>query len=298
MTEKTTDISWLSCGVTEINIKREFAMGENKNRITSSKDKTGSKNKFNTEKKQVKGNKISGNNDHKQQGSRPAKTKAQKSDKCPVFGKCGGCQYLDIPYEKQLEMKQKNMEKLLSSFGYVDQIIGMEQPYFYRNKINVSFRRLKNGEIIAGIYEEGTHNVLRTDTCMIQDKRAANIIQTAAALIKSFKLQLYNEDTGTGLIRHMQIRTGFATGQILVIIVTSRPEFPSKKNFSKVFVEKCPEITTIVQNINPKKTTMVLGDRNQTIYGKGFIEDILCGNRFRISPGSFYQINPDGGALQ
>lgn len=292
MTEETTDISWLSCGVTEINMKREFAMGENKNRITSSKDKTGSKNKFNTEKKQVKGNKISGNNDHKQQGSRPAKAKAQKSDKCPVFGKCGGCQYLDIPYEKQLEMKQKNMEKLLSSFGYVDPIIGMEQPYFYRNKINVSFRRLKNGEIIAGIYEEGTHNVLRTDTCMIQDKRAANIIQTAAALIKSFKLQLYNEDTGTGLIRHMQIRTGFATGQILVIIVTSRPEFPSKKNFSKVFVEKCPEITTIVQNINPKKTTMVLGDRNQTIYGKGFIEDILCGNRFRISPGSFYQINP------
>ncbi len=84
MTEETTDISWLSCGVTEINMKREFAMGENKNRITSSKDKTGSKNKLNTGKKQVKGNKISGNNDHKQQGSRPAKAKAQKSDKCPV----------------------------------------------------------------------------------------------------------------------------------------------------------------------------------------------------------------------
>ncbi len=218
--------------------------------------------------------------------------KANNRIKCPVSHICGGCQYIDVPYEKQLELKQNKMEQLFSEFGYVDKIIGMEHPFNYRNKVNAAFRRLKNGKVIAGIYEEGTHNVLSVDECYIEDKRASAIIKSIAELIRSFKMQIYNEDTGTGLIRHVQIRTGFATGQIMVIIVTASAIFPSKNNFAKALLKLHPEITTVVQNINDKKTSMVIGQRNQVIYGKGFIEDVLCGKRFRISPGSFYQVNP------
>lgn len=218
--------------------------------------------------------------------------KANNKSKCPVSHICGGCQYIDVSYEKQLELKQNKMKQLLSEFGYVDKIIGMEHPFNYRNKVNAAFRRLKNGKVIAGIYEEGTHNVLSVDECYIEDKRASAIIKSIAELIRSFKMQIYNEDTGTGLIRHVQVRTGFATGQIMVIIVTASAIFPSKNNFAKALIKKHPEITTVVQNINDKKTNMVIGPRNQVIYGKGFIEDILCGKRFRISPGSFYQVNP------
>ncbi len=219
--------------------------------------------------------------------------KPNPDSKCPISHLCGGCQYVDIPYEQQLAEKQKYIDSLLSGFGPVDKIIGMENPYHYRNKVTAEFRRMKSGEIISGVYEEGTHNILPVENCYVEDEKAAAIIRTFAGLIKSFKLQIYNEDTGTGLIRHLQIRVGRKTGQIMVIIVTASPVFPSKKNLAKALVTAHPEITTVVQNINMKDTSMVIGDRNQVIYGKGYIEDILCGKRFRISPGSFYQVNPE-----
>ena len=200
---------------------------------------------------------------------------------------------MDMPYEQQLAEKQKYIDNLLSVFGPVDKIIGMENPYHYRNKVTAAFRRMKSGEIISGVYEEGTHNILPVENCYVEDEKAAAIIRTFAGLIKSFKLQIYNEDTGTGLIRHLQIRVGRKTGQIMVIIVTALPVFPSKKNLAKALVTVHPEITTVVQNINMKDTSMVIGDRNQVVYGKGYIEDILCGKRFRISPGSFYQVNSE-----
>lgn len=218
--------------------------------------------------------------------------KPNTNSKCPVSHLCGGCQYVDMPYSKQLEEKQKYIENLLGGFGPVDKIIGMEDPFHYRNKVTSAFRRLKSGEIISGVYEEGTHNVLPVESCYIEDEKATAIVRTFAGLIRSFKLHIYNEDTGTGLIRHLQVRVGKKTGQIMVIIVTASPVFPSKKNLAKALISQHPDITTIVQNINVKDTSMVIGDRNQVIYGKGYIEDILCGKRFRISPGSFYQVNP------
>ena len=183
------------------------------------------------------------------------------------------------------------MEKLLSGFAPVDPIVGMENPYYYRNKVCAEFRKLKNGTIISGRYQEGTHNVIETKGCKIEDQRADAIIQDITELFRSFKMMIYNEDSGYGLIRHVLIRTAHQTGQIMVIIVTASPVFPSKKNFANALLMLHPEITTIVQNINTKDTNMVLGDRNQVIYGKGYIEDVLCGKRFRLSPGSFYQIN-------
>ena len=200
-------------------------------------------------------------------------------------------EYTDEEYQRLLVKKQTEMEKLLSGFAPVDPIVGMENPYYYRNKVCAEFRKLKNGTIISGRYQEGTHNVIETKGCKIEDQRADAIIQDITGLFRSFKMMIYNEDSGYGLIRHVLIRTAHQTGQIMVIIVTASPVFPSKKNFANALLKLHPEITTIVQNINTKDTNMVLGDRNQVIYGKGYIEDVLCGKRFRLSPGSFYQIN-------
>jgi 23S rRNA (uracil1939-C5)-methyltransferase len=211
---------------------------------------------------------------------------------CPVSGVCGGCQYIDMDYKEQLKKKQKYISGLLQPYGHVNEIIGMENPYNYRNKVCATFRRKRNGDIISGKYEEGTHRVIDTKRCLIEDKRADEIIQTITRLIKSFKITVYNEDSGYGLMRHVLIRTGYATGQLMVILVTASPVFPSRKNFSKALLKAHPDITTIVQNINDRDTSMVLGERNQVIYGRGYIEDILCGKHFRISPNSFYQVNP------
>lgn len=215
----------------------------------------------------------------------------KKVNKCNASNVCGGCQYAGLDYVRQLEQKQTNIEKLLASFGPVDKIVGMENPYHYRNKVCAEFKKLKNGKLISGRYQEGTHKVIQTDNCMIENEKADEIIHSITTLFQSFKMTIYNEDKGFGLIRHVLVRTGHQTGQIMVIIVTASPVFPSKKNFAKALLKVHPEITTIVQNINTKDTSMVLGDRNQVIYGKGYIEDVLCGKRFRLSPGSFYQVN-------
>lgn len=219
------------------------------------------------------------------------KASVSKKSRCPISDRCGGCQYIDKPYPEQLDEKYRYVSKLLSEFGKVEGILGMENPYHYRNKVNAAFSQKRNGEIISGTYEEGTHRVLPTDHCFIEDERAAAILATIRGLLKSFRIAVYNEDTGYGLLRHVMVRTARKTGQIMVVLVTASPVFPSKKNFAKALCQAHPEITTIVQNINPRDTSMVLGDRNETMYGKGYIEDVLCGKTFRISPVSFYQIN-------
>ena len=180
----------------------------------------------------------------------------------------------------------------MKDFGKVEEIIGMDNPYNYRNKVTATFRHKKNGEIISGTYEEGTHNVLSVTDCFLEDRKAQDIISTIRNLVKSFKITIHNEDSGYGLLRHVLVRTARNTGQSMVVLVTASPVFPSKKNFAKALLDRHPEITTIVQNINDRATSMVLGARNQALYGRGYIEDVLCGKRFRLSPTSFYQVNP------
>ena len=216
---------------------------------------------------------------------------AKKKGLCPVAHRCGGCQYLDMPYKEQLQMKQSQMQKLLGNYCKVHGIKGMDDPFHYRNKVHAVFGYRK-GEAISGVYEEKTHNIVPVETCMIEDQKADEIIGTIRGMLKFFKIHTYDEDTGYGLLRHVLIRRGFTSGQIMVVLVTASPVFPSKNNFVKALRQKHPEITTIVQNINNRGTSMVLGDKEHVLYGKGFIEDELCGCKFRISPKSFYQVNP------
>lgn len=220
------------------------------------------------------------------------KNNSHDSMNCPVANKCGGCQIQHYSYEKQLEEKQRLVNSLLDKFCKVENIIGMENPYFYRNKVHAVFDTDKKGNVISGVYEAGSHRVVPIDSCLIEDRRADNIIVTIRGMLKSFKIRTYNEDTGAGLLRHVMIRTGHKSNEIMVVLVVASHIFPSRNNFVKAILKVHPEITTVVMNVNNKKTSMVLGEREQVLYGKGYIEDTLCNKIFKISPKSFYQINP------
>ena len=202
---------------------------------------------------------------------------------------------MGLDYAEQLEHKQKTVNKLLKPFGRVDDIIGMKKPYHYRNKVHAVVGGDKKGNIYAGTYEAGTHRLVPVDECLIDNEKADAIIRTVVSLMKSFKYQPYNEDTGRGFLRHILIRTGTkpdgSTGEIMVTLVVAENVFPSKNNFIKALLKEHPEITTVVMNLNNRRTSMVLGDKEQILYGKGYIEDTLCGKVFKLSSKSFYQVN-------
>lgn len=211
---------------------------------------------------------------------------------CRVYKKCGGCQLLHMDYAEQLKWKQKQTADLLKPYGKLEGIIGMEKPEHYRHKVHAVFGRDQRGNVISGVYKEGTHIIVPVESCLLENEKADAIIQTVKGLLKSFKIKIYDEDTDYGLLRHVLVRVGCQTGQIMVVLVLRSPILPSKNHFVKALREKHPEITTIVVNVNDKKTSMVLGDKEQVIYGPGYIEDVLCGMTFKISPRSFYQVNP------
>lgn len=210
--------------------------------------------------------------------------------RCKCFKRCGGCQ-LDMPYEKQLEWKQNKAERMLSKFCIVQPIIAMEHPYNYRNKVQTVFRYNQHKQIISGVYQSGSGSMTAVDDCMLEDKHCTAVIQTIKALMKPFKISPYNNASGNGNIRHVLARYAKGTDELMVCIVTIGPILPSKNNFIKALLEKHPEITTIVQNICTDPMPLTLGDRQNILYGKGYITDIINGLKFRISPSSFYQVN-------
>lgn len=213
-------------------------------------------------------------------------------EKCPYSKKCGGCTYQGVAYDKQLKDKQELVNKLIGEFCKVSPIIGMKEPYHYRNKVHAAFGITRRGEIISGVYREGTHDIVPVDICQIEDKKADEIIQDIKGMLRSFKIKTYDEDTGYGLLRHVMIRRGFKSGEIMVVLVLGSPIMPSKNNFVKALRKKHPEISTVIVNVNDKRTSMVLGEKESVIYGKGYISDELCGCKFKISSKSFYQVNP------
>lgn len=211
---------------------------------------------------------------------------------CPTAKKCGACHYAGMEYKQQLKKKQKLTETLLSEFGKVEPILGMENPCYYRNKVHHVFARDRKGQVLSGCYEANSHRVVDVPHCKLEDEKSQAIIASVEKLLRSFKILIYDEDRDFGLLRHVLVRRGFTTGEIMVVLVVTSPIFPSKNNFVKALRKEHPEITTIVLNVNDAQTSMVLGSRNITLYGPGFIKDRLCDCIFRISPDSFYQINP------
>lgn len=211
---------------------------------------------------------------------------------CPQRKKCGGCQLQNMSYAEQLSFKQGKVIKLLGKFHRVNKIIGMEQPYHYRNKVQWAFGTTRGGKLISGIFQSSSHRIVAVDTCLLEDEKADEIIVSIRKLLPSFKLTAYNEDTHRGFLRHVLVKRGFQSGEIMVVLVGGTNIFPRKKDFVKALLKKHPEITTIVFNINDKKTSLLLGERQEVLYGEGKITEELLGCRFRISSKSFYQINP------
>ena len=210
---------------------------------------------------------------------------------CPVAARCGGCQLGHLSYPEQLRYKQQKVEKLLGKLCPVEPILGMQNPHHYRNKVHAVISTDRDKKPISGVYAMGTHHVVPVKNCLIEDERADRIIQTIVSMLPRYKLRIYNENTHRGFLRHVLVRTGHVTGQIMVVLVTTAAEFPGGKAFITELVEKHPEITTVVLNVNQKETSMVFGPKDIPLTGPGYMEDELCGKRFRISPQSFYQVN-------
>lgn len=246
--------------------------------------------------------------------------------RCPVARECGGCQRVLQPYADQLAEKQAFVAGLFAEAGLLSgpdapcllPIKGMVEPYFYRNKVMSPFvrgkrlpvqrngRRLQSDgrgtrlrshasrpryEILTGMYAAGTHRVVPTDCCLVENENAQAIVRAIRTLMLRFGLEPYREDEGAGFLRHAVVRTGHQSGEVLVTLVTNGEDFPASRAFCRELVKRCPCITTVVQNVNERRTNVVLGEREKRLYGPGFILDRLCRLSFRISSQSFYQVN-------
>ena len=211
---------------------------------------------------------------------------------CQYYQKCGGCRLQNMTYKDQLEWKQNQAERFLKKFGAVNKIIGTETPFHCQNKVNAVIDFDRKGNILSGICKKDGKKMIPVDHCLLRDKKTEEILETIKVLSKSFKYKIYAEDTGYGLLRYIVIKRGMVTGETMVILVLASPILPSKNNFIKALRKAHPEITSIIVNINERRTNAVLGDKEKVIFGKGYIEDVLCGCRFRISSKSAYPVNP------
>lgn len=227
---------------------------------------------------------------------RETTSKYRVKPKCPYYELCGGCNLMHLEYSKQLEYKHEKVKNLLHKFASLDfevsPTLGMKEPYNYRNKIQVPVGKNKKGEIVTGFYSENTHKIVPHLDCLVEDKRAEEIILAFKSLMKKYHIEPYDEDKQTGLIRHIIIKTSYHFNQIMVVLVTSQDEFKGRKNLAKELVDKCNNITCVVQNVNPRKTNVILGEKQRVLYGLGKIKDSIFGLEFLISAKSFYQTNP------
>ena len=216
--------------------------------------------------------------------------------RCKICSACGGCCFQQYAYPAQLVYKTNKVKEQFRKIAKMDidplPCIGMDDPYFYRNKIQMPFGKDSRGNLYCGFYKESTHVIVPVETCYIEDERAKLVLDAVKKLGKSFHIEPYQEDEGRGFLRHVLIRAAKHKEQVMVVLVTYKDMFPSRSNFVKALITECPFITTVVQNVNSRHTNVILGEFERVLYGPGFIEDILCGISFKISAKSFYQVNP------
>ena len=212
-------------------------------------------------------------------------------ERCPHFTACGGCQFQGVEYAEQLTQKQERLEKLLGAFAPVRPILGAEKPLHYRNKVHAAFGLDKKRRVISGVYQSGSHVIVPIDSCLIENELADRIVVAVREMLQRYKLPVFDERRGSGWLRHVLVRIADATGEVMLVLVAVSPVFKSQRSFLAELLARFPEIKTVVLNVNDRFGPVVLGPKNKTLFGSGYIEDRLCGLRFRISPSSFYQIN-------
>ena len=216
--------------------------------------------------------------------------------RCKICTSCGGCQYQQLAYQAQLKYKTKRVKESLSRIAKIDTevlpCLGMEDPYNYRNKIQVPYNKDRNGKVKFGFYKENTHIIMPIKECAIEDKRAAPILWDIKLLLEDMNIPVYNEDSGKGILRYVLIRTSHHYKELMVVLVTTQLNFPGQRNFVNELVNRHPEITTVVENVNNRHTNVILGNQEKVLYGPGHIKDDILGLTFEISASSFFQVNP------
>ncbi len=210
---------------------------------------------------------------------------------CNYSGKCSGCQLKNLTYNEQLLLKQSKVNKFLAGICTVEKIVPAPAELRYRNKASAVFFQDKSKNIRWGIYQSARGEVAACEKCYLQPQLADDIFNTIAKAIKSFKIKLYNHDTKEGFLRNVTVRIAEDSGQAMVTLVTGEGEFPKVRSFINSIVKKHTEITAIVQSIYTGDAVIMSGEKEIVLFGDGYIQDGLCGKIFRISSGSFYQIN-------
>ena len=214
---------------------------------------------------------------------------------CPLFGKCGGCDYVNETYDYELMMKWLREDKLLGRYGRVEKVLSSPSLTGYRCKVQAVCGKDRDGKFITGQYRKGSHHLFPIRSCSLEDGMATAVLQTVRQMATRFSISPFDEDKGTGDLRHILIRTGWKTRETMVVLVTAKKDFPHKDDFVSAIHQKNPNVVTVVQVINNEKTSMVIPKDSEEIilWGKGYIVDNLCGLDFRISAKSFYQVNPE-----
>lgn len=216
---------------------------------------------------------------------------------CPISRRCGGCEWLAVPYPIQLRRKQEQMEELFEPVCRrdgcsVSKIAGMDDPRGYRHKAATPYAPGAKGRIRSGFYESGSHRLVYCKSCLVEDGRARPILNDVAIVAQRLRIPAYQEDRGTGVLRHAVVRISYASGEELLTVVTNGDALPRARRFVTAIRELHPHLTSIVQNVNDRRTNAILGRRNVTLFGPGHMHDSLLGCSFEIGPTSFYQTNP------
>jgi len=215
---------------------------------------------------------------------------------CKVCHACGGCSFQQYSYPAQLKFKQKTVQEQFRKLGHTEvqplPTLGMEKPYYYRNKVQMPFTLGDKGNIYCGFYKENSHVIVPIQKCYIEDERCEPILDALKILMKIYQVLPYDEMSGTGVLRHAIIKTSYYYKQIMLVLVMTTSAFPNKEEFVRDLLGKCPEITTLVLNVNKSTGSKIMGDEIETLYGNGYIQDDLCGLHFQLSAKSFYQTNP------
>lgn len=216
---------------------------------------------------------------------------------CTTYQRCGGCNLRHIQYDYTLMMKQNAVQSLvnktLKDKIQVEETVGMQHPYHYRNKTQYPVGINKEGKPTIGVYANRTHEIIPIKQCMIGQPEAEEIAKWITQYWEKQKLTVYQEKTGKGLLRHIVIKKGWKTQEIMCILVINGKEIPNENELINQLINKFPKIKTIVKNINTKNTNVILGTENITLWGEGVIYDKLGDYTFTISPLSFYQVNPE-----
>ncbi len=230
---------------------------------------------------------------------KPSKHRIQSD--CAFDSRCGGCTYRHISYEKELEIKKQTVADALVRIGGIDcevkEILSIENPVHYRNKAQIPVGMDSEGNIQTGFYSKRSHRIIDSDSCLLESEDFREIVRIIRQYIAESPVTIYNEETDRGLIRHIYLRQARKTGQIMVCLVINGNSIPRKDRLIELLTQHSEKIRSIVLNINKKNTNVILGEECVTLWGSDYIEDVLCGLTFRISPLSFYQVNPEGTEL-